>query len=188
MSSPFRGSWPRSGRRGPTREPSTAKSSRGLPPAQVVRSTDRTQSPLSRLPPGRLLVHQRGTPSPEHPLVSGENSVLPGPLRPGDYSVRPPGPPGRARCRRTMVRRVRSLVPDPGSAVGSAHRWARGTTNRWVGARFVALFADAHAPNDMVEADRARGPFGLLCGLQPVHEEDVACQSPPLQGPERGGL
>jgi|GEM_PF-6580419 len=61
----------------------------------------------------------------------------------------------RARCRQTMVRRVRRLVPDPGPAVGSGHRWARGTTNRWGGARFVALFADAHAPNDSVEAHRA---------------------------------
>jgi len=106
---------------------------------------------------GGLLVLQRGTPSPRHPLFSGENSVLPGPLRPGDYSVRPPGPPVRARCRRAMVRSVGWIVPDPGSAVGSGHRWARGMTNRWVGARFVALFAGAHAPNDLVEADRARG-------------------------------
>ena len=30
-------------------------------------------------------------------------------------------------------------------------------TNRWGGARFVALFAGAHAPNDLVEADRVRG-------------------------------
>gem|GEM_PF-3396019 len=103
-------------------------------------------------------MHQRGTPSPEHPLVSGENSVLPGPLRPGDYSVRPPGPPVRARCRQSLVRRVRRPVPGPGPAVGSGVRWARGTTNRWVDARFVALFADAHAPNDSVEADRARRP------------------------------
>jgi len=94
---------------------------------------------------------------PQTPPVFRENSVLPGPLRPGDYSVRPPRPPMRARCRRAMVRRVQRLVSGPGPAVGSGHRWARGTRNRWVGARFVALFADAHAPNDSVEADRARG-------------------------------
>jgi len=63
---------------GAPREPSTAKSSRGLPPAQVVRSTDRTQSPLSRLPPGRLLVHQRGIP-PNTPCFPGRTPSSPGP-------------------------------------------------------------------------------------------------------------
>ena len=63
----------------------------------------------------------------------------------------------RARCPHAMVRRVRRVVAGPGPAVGSRVRWVRGTTNRWVGARFVALFAAAHAPDDSVEADRARG-------------------------------
>ena len=109
----------------------------------------------------------------------------------------------RARCRRTMVRRVRWLVPDPGPAVGFGHRWARGTANRWVGTRFVALFAGAHAPNDSVEADRTRGhnspppPTGRLQvrttmsspfrgrwpeGPEGAHQRALHRQGLPLQG------
>ena len=137
--------------------------------------------------PRRLLCASRPAPcSPRHPLFSGENSVLPGPLRPGDYSVRPPGPPMRARCRRTMVRKVRRLVPGPGPAVGSGHRWARGTTNRWVGARFVALFAGAHAPNDSVEADRARGHNSSPSNEERPFSDCENTDVLPIQGPSGG--
>jgi len=148
---------------------------KGELPAQVVHSTDRTLGSLVEVGSGLTARASAGDCS------FGATTAAP-PVRFAPGALLPQTPLFSG----AMVRRVQRLVSGPGPAVGSGIRWARGTTTRRVGARFVALFASAHAPNDSVEADRARGhnsppdgegrlfsgPLDTCAGWRPLKGED----------------
>ena len=148
------------GRRGPTREPSTVKSSslRGLAPAQVVR-------PFA---PGALL--------PQTP------PAFRGKLRPPRTppAVRPPGPPPRAG----PVPTVDGSQAGARSRVGCRVWGSMGSVDddRCVGARFVALYTDAHRTT----RSRLTEPVGSTVLPSAKNVCSRALWAPVCVGPLRG--